>query len=987
MVFRILLIFVLSIVLLLHSSFLNYSEEYNNSKPISPPFLTTDSLWVDSIFNNLTDEEIIAQLFMYPVYSNKSEEESAYIEKLIRDYKIGGLIFMKGSPVKQIELVNRFQSASNVPLLMAIDGEWGISMRLDSTIRYPRQMMLGAITNEQLLYEFGQVVASECKRTGIQVNFAPVIDVNNNPANPVIGSRSFGEDKRNVSRKGYYYMNGMQDNNVLAVGKHFPGHGDTDVDSHHELPVINHSKARLDSIELYPFKQLIEQGLGGIMVAHLYIPSLDSAKNTATTLSNNVVTKLLKEKLAFKGLIFTDALNMKGVSKYFKPGEVDVKALLAGNDVLLFPADIQKAIEQIKIAIDNDDISMEEINNRCKKILTVKYWTGLNNFKPIDTKNIYNDLNNSSSELIKRKLIENAITLVKDDGFIPFYKFDTLKIASVVVGDVKDNEFQKTINLYTEIDNYSIAKYINKNDADILIKKLSAKYDLVIVSFHKPSRKPSKNYGISNASILFAEDLAKKMNVIIDVFANPYSLKYFKNIGDFKSVIVSYNDWDLTKNLSAQLIFGGIPALGKLPVSISNDYPVGSGVIQKKKLRLKYSIPEEIGIDNSKLIKIDSIALDAIKQKATPGCQILIAKNGVIVYHKAFGYHTYSKKNKVKLDDIYDIASITKVAATTTSIIKLVGEKKCSIDSTISHYLTYLDTTNKKDIIIKDILAHNARLKPWIPFYIKTVKNDIVRKSIYKNKPDSLYNTLVSENLYIRNDYRDTIFKRIANSNLRKKNGYKYSDIGYYWLYQLVEKTSGTKFQEYLFNNFYKPLGAVTLDFNPLKRFPNSRIVPTEKETYFRNNTVDGYVHDMGAAMLGGVCGHAGLFSNANDLAKLMQMYLQNGNYADIQYLDSTIIKQFNTCIYCPESRRGIGFDKPEMNYNKVGPTCQCVSKNSFGHTGFTGTMAWVDPDKEIVYIFLSNRTYPDMNNKKLLDMDVRTKIQEVIYQSLMQDL
>jgi beta-N-acetylhexosaminidase len=983
MIIRIAFIIVLSFVLLLHSSFLSYSNEEIIIKPdIDPPFLQADSAWVDSVFNTMTEDERIAQLIMYPAYSNKDEKEYSYLEKLIREYKIGGLIFMQGGPVRQANLTNRYQDASDIPLLIASDAEWGLAMRLDSTISYPRQMMMGAITEEDIIYEFGKTIANECKRIGVHVNFAPVIDVNNNSANPVIGYRSFGEDKRNVSRKGFYYMKGMQDQHVLAVGKHFPGHGDTDTDSHLSLPIIKHSKERIDSLELYPFKQLIDQGLGGMMVAHLYIPSLDSTKNLATTLSPKVVDQLLKNKLNYKGLIFTDALNMGGVSKYFSPGEVDVKALLAGNDILLFPASIPKAIEMIRQAVDNGEISQEEIDQRCKKLLKVKYWAGLNNYKSVEISNIANDLNSEESELVRRKLIENAITVVKNDDILPFYDIDSLSIAVVAIGDQKGNEFQKQLDMYFEADQYSVAKQISSADKVSMIKKLS-EYDVVIISFHKPSRRPKSKYGIKLESIKFAEELAQKTDVVIDVFANPYSLTFFNDLDVFKSVIVSYNDWTITQNISAQVLFGGIPAKGRLPVSVSEKYRAGDGVGLDKKIRLKYSIPEEVGVDSKKLEKIDSLANDAISAKATPGCQILVAKDGAVIFHKAYGYHTYDKKQKVQLKDIYDLASITKVAATTSAIMKLYDENKCDIDSSLSTYLPYLFETDKKDILIKDVMLHNARLKPWIPFYLRTVKNDSIFNITYRKAPDTLYSVQVSKDLFIRHDYRDTIFRRIAESKLRQKKEYKYSDIGYYWLYDLTEKITDMPFEEFLDKNIYQHLGAKTMCFNPLNKYNNTRIVPTERETYFRNDLVDGYVHDMGAAMLGGVCGHAGLFSNANDLAKLMQMFLQGGEYGGKRYFSNAVVDTFNQCYYCPDSRRGIGFDKPEMNYDKVGPTCQCVSAESFGHSGFTGTLAWADPKEQIVYIFLSNRTYPDMNNKKLLEMDVRTNIQEVIYNSI----
>ncbi|MFH2144129.1 MAG: glycoside hydrolase family 3 N-terminal domain-containing protein [Bacteroidota bacterium] len=984
MFLRISVIIILAVFLILNSSFLNCPEEITPvTNQGAPPFMKADSIWVDSVFNTLTPDERIAQLFMYPAYSNKTEQDYAYIENLIREYKIGGLIFMQGGPVRQAILINRYQEASNVPLLVATDAEWGLSMRLDSTIVYPNQIMLGAITDEQLIYEFGKTVGKECKRVGVNVNFAPVIDVNNNPLNPVIGYRSFGEDKKNVARKGYFYMKGLQDENVLAVGKHFPGHGDTDTDSHLALPVINHSVERLDSIELYPFIQLIDQGVGGIMVAHLFIPSLDSTKNTATTLSYNVVTKLLKQKLNYKGLIFTDALNMKGVSSFNKPGEIDVKALLAGNDVLLFPADIPEAMDLIKLAILDGEISQKEIDDRCRKILKVKYWAGLNNYKPIVLENLYKDINNPQSELLKRKLVENSITLLKNDSVLPINGLDTLKIASVVIGTDAGNEFQRTLNLYTKVDKYAVTKRISTEERARQIKLLSEKYNLVIVSFHGTSRKPSENYGIKDESVLFAEELADSTDVIIDIFGNPYILASFKNPKKFKAIIISYNDWKLTQNISAQAIFGGIPISGKLPVGISEDFKVGTGININDKIRLKYSDPEESGMDGSKLNMIDTIVDKAIKARATPGCQVLVARNGTVVFYKAYGCHKYDCDQKVEMDDMYDLASITKIAATTISVMKLVEDGVCNLDSCISKYLTYLDTTDKKKITIRQIMTHQARLKPWIPFYLQTLRTDSLINEYYRTVPDSSYSIMICEGLYLRSDYRDTIFRRIAESELLKKSDYKYSDLGFYWLYQIVEKLSEQPFDKFVYEKFYHPLGASTLCFTPLTEFNDSVIVPTEIENYFRNKTVDGYVHDMGAAMIGGVCGHAGLFSNANDLAKLMQMLLDKGNYGGIEYFKPETIDIFNTCGNCPKSRRGIGFDKPEMSENVQGPASKSASAESFGHTGFTGTIAWVDPVENLVFIFLSNRTYPDMNNKTLMNMNVRTDIQDIIYKSI----
>lgn len=972
-------------ILIFNTSFLNTNTVDVSEKDKEPPFLSTGTAWVDSVFNSLTVNEKIAQLFMIAAYSNK-DKASGHVDeitRLIEDYKIGGLIFMQGGPVRQAKLTNYYQSISKTPLLMAIDGEWGVSMRLDSTIRYPRQMMLGAIEDDRLIYQMGEQVALECKRLGIHVNFAPVIDINNNPANPVIGSRSFGEDKYNVVDKGYAYMSGMQDNNVLAVGKHFPGHGDTDIDSHKALPTINHSLARLNTIELYPFKQLIKKGLGGMMVAHLYIPVLDSTENTATTLSKKVVTDLLKNEMGFKGVIFTDALNMKGVANYFKPGEVDAKALIAGNDILLFSSDVHVAINRIKQAMGKGEITIEEIDSRCRKILELKYWVGLNKKPHVEIERLYEDLNSPQAKLLKQKLVENAITVVKnEDELLPFMKLDTLSVASVAIGVNTVNKFQKTLAQYTDVKHFNISKKTPNGKAEAIIKEAS-NYDVVIVSVHNTNRRPSSNYGVNAVAIRLVDRLAECTNVVLDVFANPYCLKNFKNLEKVKGIIVSYNDEAITNRLSAQMLFGGIPAKGKLPVTATENLKAGKGIKLSDKIRLKYSLPEDVGLNSADLYKVDSIALDAIEKGATPGCQVLLAKDGVVFYQKAFGHHTYAKDKMVTNADIYDIASITKIVSTTAALMKLYEDKKYDLNDPISKYLTYLDTSSKKDIIIKEVLSHQACLKPWIPFYLKTLNGEDLNPEIYRTTCSDTFCIQVANDLFIRNDYRDSIFYRILESEQRCKKEYKYSDLGYYLFMDLIEKLSGDSLQNYVRNNFYNPIGAYTMGYKPLERFPLSRLIPTENDKVFRKQLIHGYVHDPGASMLGGVCGHAGVFSNANDLAKMMQMFLQEGEYGGVRYFKPQTIKYFTSCPFCKKkNRRGIGFDKPEMNYNKPGPTCQCISAKSFGHTGFTGTIAWADPETQIVYVFLSNRIHPDAGNKLLVKMDVRIKIQEALYEA-----
>jgi len=938
--------------------------------------------WVDKTMAKMTDNEKLGQLFMVAAYPKQGKADKKRVAEIINKYKIGGLIMFQGGPVSHAKLTNYYQAISPTPLMIAGDYEWGLSMRLDSTIRYPRQMMLGAIQNDLLINEFGIELARQFKRIGVHINFAPVIDINNNANNPVINSRSFGENRENVTRKGLSYMIGLQDNNILAVGKHFPGHGDTDVDSHKDLPVILHSKKRLDSLEMYPFKQLINTGLGGIMVAHLNIPSLDASKNAVSSLSKPIITDLLIKKLGFRGLIFTDALGMKGITKNYKPGETEVAALIAGVDVLLMPENVPVAFQAIKKAIKQGKISQKEIDKRCKKILLAKYWFELDNYKRIKTQNIYEDLNNEKAQFLNRKLIESALTLaINKDKIIPLKNLDTEAIASIAIGNGQISNFQTTLNLYSKVENFAINKNAKLEDFNKKITKLS-KFDKVIISIHKTNRRPSK-FGITKNTIDFVNKLSQKTKVILVLFGNPYALKQFKNPESLQAVLVSYNDWKLTRNLSAQLLFGGITAQGKLPVSANNYFKAGMGKLSIK-CRLKYSNPYELGLNQDTLKKVDSVIRNAIDVKATPGATVIAIKNRIVFYHKSFGYHTYSKKIKNKNSDIYDLASLTKISSTLPSLMKLYEEKKIDINKKLSKYITELKGTNKENIIIRDVLAHQARLKPWIPFYVDTYADEEktrLNPEIYSKIRKDIYTVKVADNMYIRKDYIDSIYQKIYDSELRKKKKYKYSDLGFIMFNKLIEDITKEQQEDYVEDNFYKKLGATTTGYLPLKRFNRINIVPTEQDNFFRHQLLQGYVHDYAAAMTGGVNGHAGLFSNANDLAKLMQMYLNFGKYGKERYFSSKTISKFTACAFCKnQNRRGLGFDRPLRP--EGGPSSQFVSDKSFGHSGFTGTLVWIDPKYDFVYIFLSNRIHPTSENKKLWKMDVRTKVQDYFYKS-----
>ena len=969
---------ILAATLLLSPSRITSSEK----EVKDPPFLGAGKQWVDSVMKVLTPDQRIGQLFMVAAYS-KSGTKPEEITKLIKNQQIGGLIFMQGGPLRQAKLCNMYQKLSNVPLMISIDGEWGLAMRLDSTISFPKQMTLGAIRNDSLIYKMGAEIARQSKRIGIHVNFAPVVDVNNNPSNPVINMRSFGENKYNVSAKGIAYMKGMQDNGVLANAKHFPGHGDTDADSHKSLPVIMHNRTRLDSLELYPFRELVRNGLGSMMVAHLFIPSLDSTKNTATTLSSKVVTDLLKKEMGFKGLIFTDALNMKGVSEFNTPGKVDVKALLAGNDVLLFAENVPVAITEIKKAIAAKEISQEEIDQRCRKILEAKYWLGLKKTPKTDLFNLYGDLNTPAAKLLNRQLTEASLTVLENKNMIPLKGMDTLKIAALAIGDKSGCLFQKTLNQYTKVTNFSVTKDNFGAEQAGLLAKLKA-YNVVIVSVHNPSNSMNKSHGVTNAISSFIASLNKQSKVILNVMANPYSLEKLAANATPAGLIMSYEDTDNSQELSAQLIFGGIKANGVLPITANDHYVYGKGFETGDVIRLKFTIPEELGISESRLEMIDSLAKMAIRLKATPGCQVLIAKDGKVFYNKAFGFHTYAPFQPVENTDLYDIASITKIAASTISIMKLKDEGFIDLDKTVGDYIPFCNKTNKGGIKLRDLLAHQAGLPAWIPFYNKTVSTATERKKYYREELSDSFSLQVAENMFMRSDYPDSIMTQLLGCQVSAKKDYKYSDLGYYFWKYIIELHSGKRLDQYVDSCFYKPMGLSRITYNPLNKFSAFEIPPTENDKLFRKQLIQGYVHDQGAAMLGGVGGHAGLFSNATDLAALMQMLLNKGEYGGQRYLNAETIAEFTRCQFCASgNRRGLGFDKPEMNYNKTGPTCKCVSGSSYGHTGFTGTIAWADPDRNIVYIFLCNRVYPDAENKRIQNLATRVEIQDAIYHLL----
>ena len=922
-------------------------------------------------------QEKVGQLFMVDVFSKDSKDKTDLINSLIKDYYIGGIIFSKGGPVRQAKLSNQYQKISKTPLLMAMDAEWGLAMRLDSTYAYPWNMTLGAIADNEIVYDIGKQIGAHVKRMGMHINFSPVVDINTNPDNPIIGNRSFGEDRDNVTNKALAYMRGMQSTGILANAKHFPGHGDTDLDSHKILPTISFTKKRLDSIELHPYKRLFQEGLSSVMVAHLNVPALEKRKKFPSSISKAIVTDLLQNDLNFQGLIFTDALNMKGASNFKKPGEIDLAAFLAGNDVLLISESIPKAHQLIVEAFRKGKISEERLSRSVKKILFAKYKVGLNNYQPIELNSLLSDLNTPYDDMLYEKAIENALTVLKNDRLIiPIKKIEKTKIAYVHMGDDTGTYFFNQLNKYAQVD------WIKANSITEYKEKLK-KYELTIIGFHKSNANPWKEYKFSDHELTKLYEISRTNKVILDIFTRPYALNDIQSFSNINGILLSYQNSKISQELSAQLIFGSITAKGSLPVSIGNQFPVNTTNFTRLQKRLQYGTPESVGVNSTKLKKIDSLVNYGIKENMMPGAQVLVARKGKIIYNKAFGYHTQEKINKVSENDIYDLASLTKILATLPMVMKLVDDSTISLDTKISELLPEYFATNKENITVKEMLSHYARIKSWIPFYLETLDSlNLPDKKYYSKSKSNDFEIQVANDLYVRNDMKDSIYLKIKESELYNRLRYKYSDLPFYILKEFLERHHNKQFKDLVQNELYQLIGANRTTFLPLEKFTLDMIPPTEIDQYFRMQKIHGFVHDQGAALLGGVSGHAGLFSNANDIAKIMQMYLWNGSYGNDQYIKSETIDLFNSCNFCDaDVRRGVGFDKPQLD--DIGPTCGCISMNSFGHSGFTGTFTWADPDEEIIYVFLSNRTYPSADNKSIIENNLRSDIQGLIYESI----
>lgn len=948
--------------------FFSYTTKKETSKR-SKNEISSEDEWAQNQLSAMTLEEKVGQFFMIPAYSNQGEKHIQDVQNLVTEQKVGGIIFFQGERDNLQSSIARFQSKAKVPLLIGMDAEWGIQMRIFGEERFPYAYTVGAANDLKLSEKIGAMMAQECRELGIHMNFSPVADVNSNPENPVIGFRSYGENQKNVADHVGVTVKGIEENGVMASIKHFPGHGNTDKDSHYELPTVSSSLKSIQSVDFSPFKAGIKTGASSVMIGHLNVPALDNS-GLPSSLSKRIIKGYLQDSLGFNGLVISDALNMKAVADKYGKTEVVVKAFEAGCDILLFPESVSEAITAISNKVKDGKISRLELDERCLKVLKAKY-------KYIVKPKQYKSYTEGEIDWAKKQVYEKAITVLKNEkDFLPLKKLDK-RIARISIGS-HTTAFREGVERFAKVDHYHF--YTAEEAIERMGEKLKT-YDVIITAFHASTVRPKNDFGMPKGWKEWLSRLPEDKNNALILFGNPLVLKENVDLKNVRSVVLGYENNHLALERMSQFIFGAIPADGKLPFTISNQYPIGFGKKVESSGRLKYSQPEELGIDPKKLAEIDAIVKNGISVGAFPGCQIVVSLEGKLIYQKSFGTLRYEDTITVKNTDLYDIASVTKIAGSTLGLMKLQSEGKFSIDKQLKDYIPEVTGNGAfGNILLKDMMTHQAGLVEWIPFYKKTLANGELNMSIYSKEKKDGFGKQVAKGLWIKDSYTDTIYKRILSSELGPKV-YKYSDLGYYFIKKIIEKQTSQTLEDYLSRNLYEPMGLQYICYRPLNHFPLSQIAPTENDKVFRKQQIHGYVHDPGAAMLGGVGGHAGLFSNATDLASIMQMFLNKGAYGSTTYLNKSVVEQYTSCQFSPLNRRGIGFDRPKNSGG--GTCCDAASQASYGHSGFTGTLVWADPEYQINYVFLSNRVYQDQDNWKIRDMNIRTNIQKIIYEAV----
>ena len=943
--------------------------------------------WVDSVIKTMTVEEQVAQLFVVNLRADSLSYSA--IKSFFGKHGVGGVLFTRGPLKNYANGINAIRKASKVPPFITFDGEWGLPMRIKNTPRFPYNISIGAARDTHAAYLYGREVARELKALGVNVNFAPVIDVNTNPLNPVIGYRSFGEDPRRVAEFGIAYANGLEDGGIMSVSKHFPGHGDTDTDSHKELPIVTHSEEQLHTLDLYPFERFIAEGGCGVMVGHLNVPALDSS-GTPASLSSVITTQLLREKMGFDGLIFTDALGMNGARLHGKSNAV--AALKAGVDMLVNPMNPLEDLRAVIQAVNNGEISKKIIRDRCKKVLAYKYAFGVHKTHLTDTATIGTVINAPEADAACQVVANECITLLKDNkNLVPLLNTEQGKIAVVNIG-ASGSDFANMCKKYADIDVYSTAYHL----------KSLQKYDVVVAAVYKSGK----------GSVHQLSMLKNLPNLVEIFFMSPFEMAKFEtSVTENASLILVGDDTKHLRLAAAQALFGGVKIDGICPVDIANIAKAGDGLIREK-IRLGYSYPGMVNMDSKMVYRLDSLINEGLKKEAFPGCQLLVAKDGNIVFDQAYGYQSFGSKHKVTENTLFDLASVSKATGTLPGVLKAYDLGLFSIDDLASKFIPGLVGTNKESVTIRQLLFHESGIQPSLNMFNimmdsttytgeliarKYSKENpiLIQRNAYGNATAKLRRDITSpvrtdefdieaaRGLYVGKITYDTIMNRIYNSPLRKNNSYAYSCLNFCLLMDLEQRVTGIAHDTWMQDSIYSKLGCYRTCYQPLKRFRSTEIASTEKDTYLRKQTLCGYVHDELAGFSGGVQGNAGLFSTAGDLAKLCQMWLNKGTYAGQRILSEETVKLFTT-EKSPTCRRGLGFDKPDKTNDDYSPTCSEATAATYGHLGFTGTVFWVDPDNDLIFIFLCNRVNPTRDNDAFNEMNIRPELFSIVYQSIL---
>lgn len=957
--------------------------------------------WADSVYNSLSVRQRLAQLVVPKLVPN----DVAAVGRIARE-GFGGLLFTAGTLEQYVASTNSAQSNAKVPVLMTFDGEWGLNMRIRELDAFPHNMALGAVQQPKLIYRYGQEMARQCRLLGIQCNFAPDADVNSNPSNPVIGYRSFGEDPERVAVATVAYTLGLEDAGVQATPKHFPGHGDTSTDSHKTVSRVPHSRETLADTDLIPFLRSIEAGASSIMVGHLVVPALDPSEAPAS-LSKNIIRGVLRDSLGFEGLIYTDALGMKGAVDP-QGRNPAVAAMIAGADVLLCPTNPIGALDALVAAKTSGAITDAMLEDQCKRVLRYKYYLGLSVHPMVSTDiaALRSQLFDAGTEALIDELAAAAITVpVNDDCVLPLGQLANNRIALAIIRENAQacqaavDQFVETVRHYADVEVFyadgaplSPAKLQKLKSADSVI---------AAVFTDKASDR--------NAFAAIASNYSGKL--VGAFMINPYkTLKFKPALQKCSALVMAYDHIPASARAAAQAVFGGIDVSGKLPVRMPGIAPLGAG-FNIEKTRLGFATPVAEGFRPWLTDSIDAFARKCLAEGAFPGCQILVARNGNIVFNRSYGKTGLRDGRPVDARTVYDLASVSKAAGTLPGIMKAYDMGLLSLDDSLATLIPEISDPGKRTITVRQLLYHESGMPPALNMYNVMIDTCSYTGKLFSRRRDASHGIRVARNTYGHNSARmrsdiistsrsdsfpteiargifagkaayDTVMRRIYDIPLRKNRNYTYSCLNFCLLMDIEQRLTGRPHQQFVRDEIFGPIGAYRTGYRPLERIPRSEIAPTENDTFLRRQVVHGYVHDETANFSGGVQGNAGLFGTAGDIAKICQMLLNGGTYGDVRVLSANTADLFTTA-KSPTCRRGLGFDKPDMANPDYSPTCEEAGASVFGHLGFTGTCFWVDPEKELIFVFLTNRVYPTRETPVFNGLNIRPTLFSTVYKAL----